>query len=138
MNASSERITYTVNWNFDSDVTAQSARVDETRTTLQPMSLREELNEIVRVLQSPATIVGCMMLGVSAIYEFAPDVVHRVFMAITLHPTASKLIALANVAIAALAFIVIRSGPGKAVGWIAFAAIITSIFVISQWALLGQ
>ncbi len=76
------------------------------------------------------------MLGVAAIYELAPDVMHKVFQAMTLYPTESKLIALANMAIAGLAFLALRTSPGRMAGWIAFTAIAVTIIVIMEWTML--
>jgi len=100
------------------------------------MSIEEEVQEIARIFQQPATIVGGMMLGVSAIYQLTPDVMHKVFQAITLYPTESKLIALANMAIAGLAFLALRTSPGKMAGWIAFTAIAVTLIVVMEWTML--
>ncbi|MBA3860027.1 MAG: hypothetical protein C0507_24220 [Cyanobacteria bacterium PR.3.49] len=138
MTATQERGITTINWNFEGDSTAfsQAAAQEEKGVVLQSMSLEEEVKEITRVLSQPATIVGGMMLGVSAIYEFAPDVMHKVFQAMTLYPTESKLIALANMAIAGLAFLALRTSPGKMAGWIAFTAIAVTLIVIMEWTML--
>lgn len=76
------------------------------------------------------------MIGVSAIYELAPDVMHKVFQAMTLYPTESKLIGLANMAIAGLAFLALRTAPGKMAGWIAFTSIAVTLIVIMEWTML--
>lgn len=135
MTATQERTTV-INWNFDSDTTAVAASPEEKGVQLQAMSMDEEIKEISQIFQQPATIVGAMMLGVSAIYEFAPDVVHKVFLAMTAYPTESKLIAAVNMAIAALAFLALRTAPGKMAGWIAFTAIAVTLIVIMEWTML--
>jgi len=136
MTATQERDITTINWNFEGDSTAVVAAPEEKNIVLQSMTLDEEVKEITRVFSQPATIVGGMMLGVSAIYEFAPDVMHKVFQAMTLYPTESKLIALANMAIAGLAFLALRTAPGRMSGWIAFTAIAVTIIVIMEWTML--
>ena len=136
MKATQERGPLVINWNFDGDSSAVVAAAEEKGVVLQTMSLDEEIQEISRIFQQPATIVGGMMLGVSAIYELAPDVMHKVFQAMTLYPTESKLIALANMAIAGLAFLALRTSPGKMAGWIAFTSIAVTLIVIMEWTLL--
>ncbi len=136
MKATQERGVHVINWNLEGDSTAVAAAPEEKGVVLQTMSMEEEIREISRIFQQPATIVGGMMLGVSAIYELAPDVMHRVFQAMTLYPTESKLIALANMAIAGLAFLALRTSPGKMAGWIAFTAIAVTLIVIMEWSML--
>ncbi len=137
MKTTQERGTQVINWNLEGDSSAVvSAPEDNKGIVLQTMSMEEELREITCIFQRPATIVGCMMLGVSAIYELAPDVMHKVFQAMTLYPTESKLIALANMAIAGLAFLALRTAPGKMAGWIAFTAIAVTLIVIMEWTML--
>ncbi len=136
MKATQERGVHVINWNLEGDSTAVAAAPEEKGVVLQTMSMQEEIREISRIFQQPATIVGGMMLGVSAIYELAPDVMHRVFQAMTLYPTESKLIALANMAIAGLAFLALRTSPGKMAGWIAFTAIAVTLIVIMEWSML--
>jgi hypothetical protein len=136
MKATQERGVHVINWNLEGDSTAVAAAPEDKGVVLQTMSMEEEIREISRIFQQPATIVGGMMLGVSAIYELAPDVMHRVFQAMTLYPTESKLIALANMAIAGLAFLALRTSPGKMAGWIAFTAIAVTLIVIMEWSML--
>lgn len=136
MMATKEREIQTIHWNLEADNTVVTPAQDEKGTVLQSMSIEEELREITKVLQQPATIVGGMMLGVSAIFELAPDVMHKVFQAMTLYPTASKLIALANLGIAGLAFLALRTSPGKMAGWIAFTALAVTVIVIMEWTML--
>ena len=136
MKATQERGIQTINWNFDGDSSAVASTPEENRVVLQSMSMEEEVREITKIFQQPATIVGGMMLGVSAIYQLTPDVMHKVFQAMTLYPTESKLIALANMAIAGLAFLALRTAPGKMIGWITFTAIAVSIIVIMEWTML--
>jgi hypothetical protein len=136
MKATQERGVHVINWNLEGDSTAVAAAPEEKGVVLQTMSMQEEIRELSRIFQQPATIVGGMMLGVSAIYELAPDVMHRVFQAMTLYPTESKLIALANMAIAGLAFLALRTSPGKMAGWIAFTAIAVTLIVIMEWSML--
>jgi hypothetical protein len=135
MVAIKERDIQTINWNLEGDTSAV-ASAQEDKVVLQAMSVEEEMQELGRVFQNPATIVGGMMLGVAAIYELAPDVMHKVFQAMTLYPTESKLIALANMAIAGLAFLALRTSPGRMAGWIAFTAIAVTIIVIMEWTML--
>jgi hypothetical protein len=135
MAAIKERDIQTINWNLEGDTSAV-ASAQEDKVVLQTMSVEEEMQELGRVFQNPATIVGGMMLGVAAIYELAPDVMHKVFQAMTLYPTESKLIALANMAIAGLAFLALRTSPGRMAGWIAFTAIAVTIIVIMEWTML--
>lgn len=136
MKATQERAIQTINWNFEGDSSTVAPAPEDNGVVLQTMSIEEEVQEITKVFSQPATIVGGMMLGVSAIYQLAPDVMHKVFKAMTLYPTESKLIALANMAIAGLAFLALRTAPGKMVGWIAFTAIAVSIIVIMEWTML--
>ncbi len=136
MKATQERGVHVINWNLEGDSTAVAAAPEDKGVVLQTMSMEEEIREISRIFQQPATIVGGMMLGVSAIYELAPDVMHKVFQAMTLYPTESKLIALANMAIAGLAFLALRTSPGKMAGWIAFTAIAVTLIVIMEWSML--
>lgn len=136
MTAPHERGTHVINWNFEADSSAVVSAPEEKGVVLQTMSLEEEMREISRIFQQPATIVGGMMIGVSAIYELAPDVMHKVFQAMTLYPTESKLIALANMAIAGLAFLALRTSPGKMAGWIAFTSIAVTLIVITEWTML--
>jgi hypothetical protein len=136
MMATQERGPNIINWNFEADSTAVAAAPEEKGVVLQTMSIEEEIREISRIFQQPATIVGGMMLGVSAIYELAPDVMHKVFQAMTLYPTESKLIALANMAIAGLAFLALRTSPGRMAGWIAFTSIAVTVIVIMEWTML--
>ncbi|MCC7531702.1 MAG: hypothetical protein IT342_24575, partial [Candidatus Melainabacteria bacterium] len=98
MTAAQERAPHVINWNLEGDSTEVASAPEEKGVVLQTMSINEEIREISRVFQQPATIIGGMMIGVSAIYELAPDVMHKVFQAMTLYPTESKLIALANMA----------------------------------------
>ncbi|PZM80802.1 MAG: hypothetical protein DKT66_16275 [Candidatus Melainabacteria bacterium] len=135
MVAIKERDIQTINWNLEGDTSAVASAQDD-KVVLQAMSVEEEMQELGRVFQNPATIVGGMMLGVAAIYELAPDVMHKVFQAMTLYPTESKLIALANMAIAGLAFLALRTSPGRMAGWIAFTAIAVTIIVIMEWTML--
>lgn len=135
MVAIKERDIQTINWNLEGDTSAV-ASAQEDKVVLQAMSVEEEMQELGRVFQNPATIIGGMMLGVAAIYELAPDVMHKVFQAMTLYPTESKLIALANMAIAGLAFLALRTSPGRMAGWIAFTAIAVTIIVIMEWTML--
>lgn len=135
MVAIKERDIQTINWNLEGDTSAV-ASAQEDKVVLQAMSVEEEMQELGRIFQNPATIVGGMMLGVAAIYELAPDVMHKVFQAMTLYPTESKLIALANMAIAGLAFLALRTSPGRMAGWIAFTAIAVTVIVIMEWTML--
>ena len=136
MTATQERAPHVINWNLEGDSTAVVSAPEEKGVVLQTMSIEEEIREISRIFQQPATIVGGMMIGVSAIYELAPDVMHKVFQAMTLYPTESKLIALANMAIAGLAFLALRTAPGKMAGWIAFTSIAVTLIVIMEWTML--
>lgn len=136
MTATQERNINVINWNLEGDSSAAVSAPEENGVVLQTMSIEEEVREITSVLQQPATIVGGMMLGVSAIYEFAPDVMHKVFQAMTLYPNESKLIALANLGIAGLAFLALRTSPGKMAGWIAFTAIAVTMIVVMEWTML--
>lgn len=136
MTATQERGPHVINWNFEGDSTAVVSAPEEKGVALQTMSIDEEIREISRVFRQPATIVGGMMIGLSAIYELAPDVMHKVFQAMTLYPTESRLIALANMAIAGLAFLALRTAPGKMAGWIAFTSIAVSVIVIMEWTML--
>ncbi len=131
-----ERDIQTINWNLEGDSSATASAHEERGVVLQTMSVEEEIQEIGRIFQNPATIVGGMMLGVAAIYELAPDVMHKVFQAMTLYPTESKLIAIANMAIAGLAFLALRTAPGRMAGWIAFTAIAVTLIVIMEWTML--
>lgn len=131
-----ERDIQTINWNLEGDSSAVASAPEDKGVVLQAMSVEEEIQEIGRVIQNPATIVGGMMLGVAAIYEMAPDVMHKVFQAMTLYPTESKLIALANMAIAGLAFLALRTSPGRMAGWIAFTAIAVTVIVVMEWTML--
>ncbi|HIN66287.1 MAG TPA: hypothetical protein EYM95_16750 [Candidatus Obscuribacterales bacterium] len=136
MVAIKERDIQTINWNLEGDSSAVASAPEDKGVVLQAMSVEEEIQEIGRVIQNPATIVGGMMLGVAAIYEMAPDVMHKVFQAMTLYPTESKLIALANMAIAGLAFLALRTSPGRMAGWIAFTAIAVTVIVVMEWTML--
>lgn len=136
MVAIKEREIPTINWNLEGDSRAVASSQEDKGIVLQTMSVEEEIREISRIIQNHATIVGGMMLGVAAIYELAPDVMHKVFQAMTLYPTESKLIALANMAIAGLAFLALRTSPGRMAGWIAFTAIAVTLIVIMEWTML--
>lgn len=136
MKATQERGIQTINWNLEGDSSVVAPAPEDKGVVLQAMSIEEEVQEITRIFKQPATIVGGMMLGVSAIYQLAPDVMHKVFQAMTLYPTESKLIALANMAIAGLAFLALRTSPGRMAGWIAFTAIAVTVIVVMEWTML--
>ncbi len=136
MKATQERGVHVINWNLEGDSTAVLRRRKIKALSCKRCRWKKRFAKFHAFFQQPATIVGGMMLGVSAIYELAPDVMHKVFQAMTLYPTESKLIALANMAIAGLAFLALRTSPGKMAGWIAFTAIAVTLIVIMEWSML--
>ncbi|MBA3992533.1 MAG: hypothetical protein C0469_03330, partial [Cyanobacteria bacterium DS2.3.42] len=62
MKATQERGVHVINWNLEGDSTAVAAAPEEKGVVLQTMSMEEEIREISRIFQQPATIVGGMML----------------------------------------------------------------------------